>query len=940
MAPTQRLCYFGANRLCYCGDQSPRRYYSETSTPRVGYSGAQTPRRCYSGAQASRHCYSGGQASRRFSYGDQSSRRCYSVALASRRCSSGALASRRCYSGAQVSRRCYSGPLLLLLVALLTVCGAASGQLRYSIPEEMRKGSFVGNVALDLGMDTKDLSEGGARIVSRGRKQYFNLDSKKGHLIINEMIDREILCRQEARCLLNVEIISKNIMKVYEVEVEIQDINDNSPTFTDDQILQVLENTAPGTRFVLPEAHDADVGVYSLQSYRLSDNKHFTLDVKSSTDGTKYAELVLEKPLDREEQEVHSLILTATDGGDPVRSGTMRIQINVQDVNDNAPVFNQTAYKISVPENTAKGTVVGSVTAFDIDRGTNAEITYFFSKIEQNIVRKFGLDSKTGEISLIENLDFEESELYEFEVRGSDGILSSRCKVLIQVINVNDNSPEILMSSVLNQVPENSPLGTVIALLEVYDRDSGEHGKVTCFLPPHLPFQLNKSIGSYYSLVTSGVLDREFVPEYNITITATDSGTPPLSETKTINLQITDENDNPPVFNQLSYITFITENTPKGTSIFRARATDVDWDKNGKISYSIIDGHIGGTPLSSYISINSESGVIYALLSFDFEQFTTFKIQVKAQDGGAPTLMCNSTVTFFILDQNDNTPEILYPSIPIDGSSGVEMAPRSSEPGYLITKVVAVDADSGQNSWLSYQLLRSTDQGLFTVGPHTGEIRTARPIMEKDVVKQFLVVLVKDNGQTPLSSSVTVTIVLADSMPEMLHDIGNPSAPADFESNLTLYLVIAVAVVSFLFLFLIILLLAIRLHYWRESQLCESSGINFNSLPASQFVGIDGVRAFLQTYSGDVCLTAESGKSQFKFHSSSRTNTLSENQNSETGGPPLLTEDFLSIGKEDQVFVQVEVHDSRSPLSSNVTMREFVMHQKDNPPQIFYPAQT
>ncbi|XP_069510286.1 protocadherin gamma-A6-like isoform X45 [Ambystoma mexicanum] len=791
---------------------------------------------------------------------------------------------------------------LLLVAAMLAVWGAASGQLRYSIPEEMKKGSFVGNVALDLGMDLQELSDGGARIVSRGRKQHFTLNANTGRLYTNERIDRESICQQVAQCLLNIEIISENIMKVHAVEVEIKDINDNSPTFIADQtVLPINEKTAVGARFELPEAHDADVGGNSLQSYQLSANKHFTLDVKNRTDGRKSAELVLQKSLDREEQEVHSLILTAEDGGNPVRSGTAQIQIGVIDFNDNAPVFNQTVYMIWVMENVSKGTVVGTIRATDKDQGTNSEVTYSLNTLNENILQKFKLNSVSGEISLIENLDFEESEYYEFEVLGSDGSLSSRSKVLIEVINVNDNAPEMMISSVLKQVSESTRLGTIIALLQIYDRDAGEYGKVNCFLPRHLPFQLVRSVGSYYSLVTDGLLDREAVSQYNITITATDSGTPQLSKNETINLQITDENDNPPVFGKVLYSAYIKENIPQGTSIFKANATDLDWGKNARISYSIVDGHIGDVPLSSYISINSESGVIYALQSFDFEKFRDFQIQVKAQDGGSPALSSNVTVTFFILDQNDNIPEILYPSAPTDGSSGVEMAPRSSEPGYLITKVVAVDGDSGQNAWLSYQLLRATDHGLFTVGLHTGEIRTGRPIMEKDAIKHYLVVSVRDNGQTPLSASVTVTIVMADSMPEMLHDVSNPSAPTDMESDLTLYLVIAVAAVSFLFLFLIILLAAIRLHQWRESQLSDSSGVNFHSLPASQFVGIDGVRAFLQTYSHDSCLTTDSGKSQVKFPNLPV--TLSGNQNDEKHAPGLI-EDFLSIGNEDQPFIQ------------------------------------
>ncbi|XP_069510280.1 protocadherin gamma-A6-like isoform X40 [Ambystoma mexicanum] len=805
---------------------------------------------------------------------------------------------------ARVPRGCDSRVTVLLVAAMLTVWGAASGQLRYSIPEEMRKGSFVGNVALDLGMDPKELSEGGARIVSRGRKQHFTLNKSNGHLYINERIDRESICEDVIQCLLNVEIFSEKIMKVYSVEVEIQDINDNSPTFTDNDIsLQILEIVAPGTRFVLPEAQDADVGLNSLQSYQLSANKHFALDIKSTSDGAKSVELVLEKTLDREDEPVHNLILTAVDGGSPARSGSVQIQINVLDVNDNAPVFDQPVYKFSVLEDAPQGYLVGVVRATDIDQASNAEVTYSFHKIKDMALKKFKLDSATGGVSLTEQLDFEVCTFYEFEVRGSDGTLSSRCKVMIEVINVNDNSPEIIISSLLKHLGENSPTGTVIALMEVFDRDSGVAGKVTCSLPPHLPFQLNKSVGSYYSLVTDGLLDREQVSHYNITITATDSGIPPLSEAKTIILQITDENDNSPTFLQTLYSAYILENKPPGTSIFAAKATDLDWGNNARTSYSIIDGHIGDVPLSSYISINSESGVIYALQTFDFEKFRDFRIQVKAQDGGSPALASNVTVTFFILDQNDNTPEILYPSAPTDGSSGVEMAPRSSEPGYLITKVVAVDGDSGQNAWLSYQLLRATDQGLFTVGLHTGEIRTGRPIMEKDAIKHYLVVSVRDNGQPPLSASVTVTIVLADSMPEMLHDVSNPSAPTDMESDLTLYLVIAVAVVSFLFLFLIILLVAIRLHHWRESQLSGVSGVNFHSLPASQFVGIDGVRAFLQTYSHDACLTTDSGKGHINLPPGINTDTISENQNCENHRS-LLIEDFLAIGKDDTPFIQ------------------------------------
>lgn len=234
----------------------------------------------------------------------------------------------------------------------------------------------------------------------------------------------------------------------------------------------------------------------------------------------------------------------------------------------------------------------------------------------------------------------------------------------------------------------------------------------------------------------------------------------------------------------------------------------------------------------------------------------------------------------------------------------MELAPRSSEPGYLVTKVVAVDADSGQNAWLSYQLLKATEPGLFSVGLHSGEIRTARSFVDKDALKQSLVVLVKDNGQPPLSATATVTVVVADSIPEILSDLSSLSAPADPQSSLTLYLVIAVASVSCLFFTFILVLLALRLRRWRNSQLFDSSSVTFSGVPVSQFVGIDGVRAFLHSYSHEVSLTTDSRKSQWKFPSESCSNTLIDQHPSEKPGPLLIAEDS-NINKEGQFISQV-----------------------------------
>ncbi|CAM5133731.1 unnamed protein product [Eretmochelys imbricata] len=695
-----------------------------------------------------------------------------------------------------------------------------------------------------------------------------------------------------------------NIAK--DLELDVEQLSDSAVRIVSREFdLKISETAAPGSRFSVRQAEDPDMGLNSIQSYQLSSNRHFLLDVETRSDGIKYAELVLEKSLDREEQAVHKLILTATDGGDPVRSGTAQIRVIVLDSNDNAPVFSQPVYRMSIWENVPEGSPVVTVKATDPDEGVNKEVKYSFQKITDKASQMFHLDPKTGEITVVGKLDFEEAALYEIEMQAHDGGgLFDRSKIVIVVRDVNDNVPEIALRSLISSIPEDSPPGTVIALLNVQDPDSGENGEVTCSTPSNLPFQLKKPFENYYSLVTDRALDREQVAAYNITVTATDNGTPPLSTAITIPLRILDTNDNCPLFDKTSYAGYVTENNPRGVSIFSLRASDPDWGENARITYSINEGDRSEVPLSSSISVNSKTGALYALRSFDYEQFREIRFQVQAQDGGSPPLSSNVSVTLFILDQNDNSPHILHPSFPTDGSTGVELAPRSSDPGYLVTKVVAVDADSGQNAWLSYQLLKATEPGLFSVGLHSGEIRTARSFVDKDTLKQSLVVLVKDNGQPPLSATATVTVVVADSISEILSDLSSLSTPADPQSSLTLYLVIAVASVSCLFFTFIIVLLALRLRRWRNSQLFDSSSVTFSGVPVSQLVGIDGVRAFLHSYSHEVSLTTDSRKSQFNVTKSNYSNTLTSQQTCEIKDPILVTGE-LNISNGDQTSLQV-----------------------------------
>ncbi|XP_006866316.1 PREDICTED: protocadherin gamma-B1-like [Chrysochloris asiatica] len=631
-------------------------------------------------------------------------------------------------------------------------CGTLSEQIRYSIPEEMARGSVVGNLAEDLGLQVQDLLSRNLRVSAE--KQYFTVNTEN--------------------------------------------------------------------------------------------------------------ELVLEKPLDREQQSSHLLVLTAMDGGNPVRTGTTEIRIKVTDANDNPPVFSQDEYKVNLRENVPPGTSVLMVTATDLDEGLNAEITYSFKTLRDDIGNMFMLDHQSGEIKSKDLIDFEISSSYTMSIEAKDGGgMAAECKIILDILDENDNAPDVVFTSVSSSVPEDAELGTVIALFKTYDKDSGENGKVTCLIKENVPFRIESSANNYYKLVTEGALDREQTPEYNITIIATDKGEPPLSSSTSVTLHIADVNDNPPVFHQDFYMVQVSENNPPGASIAHVSASDSDLGPNGHISYSIVASDLEPRALSSYASVNSQSGVVFAQRAFDHEQLRAFELTLQARDHGLPALSVNVSVRVLVGDRNDNAPRVLYPALGPDGSALFDTVPLAAQPGYLVTKVVAIDADSGHNAWLSYHVLQASEPGLFSLGFRTGEVRTARALGERDAARQRLLVAVRDGGQPPLSATATLYLVFADNLQEALPDLSNRLTPSDPQAELQFYLVVALALISVLFLLAVILAIALRL---RRSSSPTTWGCFQSALCSKTEFGVSAnYSEGTLPYSYNLYLASDSGKTKLNL---------------------------------------------------------------------------
>ncbi|XP_058398318.1 protocadherin alpha-10 isoform X8 [Diceros bicornis minor] len=716
--------------------------------------------------------------------------------------------------GGQGARR------LLLSLLLLAAWDAGSGQVHYSVPEEAKHGTFVGRIAQDLGLELAELVPRLFRVASKGGGDLLEVNLQNGILFVNSRIDRELLCGRSAECSIHLEVIVDRPLQVFHVEVEVKDVNDNPPVFPATQKnLFISETRALDSHFSLEGASDADVGANALLTYRLSPNEYFSLEVPTNDEQVKPLELVLKKPLDREVDPELLLVLKATDGGKPELTGTVELRITVLDVNDNAPVFDKAVHRVKLQENARNGTLVIRLNASDLDEGSNSHILYSFAtEVSSDTEASFRIDSASGEIRVNGKIDFEETKLWKLQIEAVDTgnpPMFGHCTILIEVLDINDNAPELLVTSLSLSVPEDAPLGTVIALISVTDRDAGGNGQVTCSLTLHVPFKLVSTFKNYYSLVLDSTLDRESVSAYVLVVTARDGGSPSLSATASVSVEVADVNDNAPAFAQPEYTVFVKENNPPGCHIFTVSARDADAQENARVSYSLVERRVGERALSSYVSVHAESGKVYALQPLDHEELELLQFQVSARDAGVPPLGSNVTLQVFVLDENDNAPALLPPGAGGGGGAVSELVARSVGAGHVVAKVRAVDADSGYNAWLSYELQPAAGgvRSPFRVGLYTGEISTTRALDEADAPRQPLLVLVKDHGEPALTATATVLLSLVESgqAPKASSRASADAAgPEAILVDVNVYLIVAICAVSSLLVLTLLLYTALR----------------------------------------------------------------------------------------------------------------------------------
>ncbi|XP_057265674.1 protocadherin-8 isoform X4 [Pezoporus wallicus] len=678
---------------------------------------------------------------------------------------------------------------LRLLAAACLLALSRGKTVRYRTDEEGAPGTVIGTLADE--MSVKAPGEMSFRLMRQfSNSSLVRVREEDGQLSIGEGgLDREQLCGQAPQCVLAFDVVScwRERYRLVHVELEVRDINDNAPRFPRAQMtLEVSESAAPGTRLPLEVAVDEDVGSNSIQSFQVSLNSHFGVEAQTRADGARCADLVLLQELDRERQPSYTLELVAKDGGSPARSGTATVHVRVLDANDNSPTFAQSSVTVELPEDAPPGSLLLDLDAVDPDEGPNGEVIYAFSsQVPPEARRLFRLDPRSGRLTLEAAVDYERTRTYELDVRAQDRGTSPRaatCTVVVRLTDVNDNAPRISISALrgaasatgVAYVSEAAASESFVALVSASDRDSGANGQVRCSLRGHDHFALQRAYEDSYMIVTTAALDRERIPEYNLTVVAEDLGSPPFKTVRQYTVRVSDENDNAPLFAKPLYEVAMPENNPPGAYITTVVARDPDLGHNGKVTYRLLETQVMGAPISTYVSVDPATGAIYALRTFNYEILKQLDLRIQATDGGSPQLSSSTLVKVRMVDQNDNPPVIIHPVL-TNGTAEIGVSSKTSRDS-LVAQIKARDADDGANAELTFAFLEEPQQDLFTINPSTGDI-VLRGDLSEELGQLFKVILtVTDNGNPPLATTATVSFLVTATAPSSMQEIAKPGS--------------------------------------------------------------------------------------------------------------------------------------------------------------------
>ncbi len=662
----------------------------------------------------------------------------------------------------------YITTLLMLCVVPSVFAQNSQNRIQYEIYEQTPAKSYVGDIPQDAGLKdryTEELQNIHYKMLSDS--VYFEVDETSGILRTADILDREVVCPMKVDCTVDVEVAVQphRYFEVLKVTVTVKDVNDKFPTFVPATLTRaVAENTPPGASIAIASAEDLDSPRYGVQQYELLQGAPtFELKIEGSIlDRTEELHLVLKQTLDREVKEFYRVIIVVKDGGNPPNEGTLTIDVTVEDINDNFPEFEQDSYEVEVEENLVVNSTIVQVRATDKDAANNGKIVYGFNtKTSRAYGDIFAIHGVTGELTLRKELDYEETKTYTLTVTAQDSNpqspMQSSTRVVIKVLDVNDHAPIITVNYLADtetdhvEILEDQPQETFVAYIEVEDPDSGLGGQFYCDLENDDIFEVRQLYPTEFKIVTVGLLDREYMAQYDLVFKCADLALSPKTSSVHIPVTVLDVNDNPPHFIRKLYTVGIKENNPRGLFLTQVKAVDLDAGPNAQIQYQAVGNAI------NFLQVDPNTGNVSAKVTFDYEQARELEFVILATDMGKPPKNATATLKLILTDVDDQIPEftrVVY------NFNVYENKPRNTEVG----QVTAVDLDSSSyNSFSYYMDPSSQDIEDFVVDPVTGIIFTNRVLDRENRSQYSIVVRALSNHDATQSSNTRVNIHINDS---------------------------------------------------------------------------------------------------------------------------------------------------------------------------------